>query len=172
MPSVFFRVAGGEQWRAAAGEQAFQIESGVITQTISCALSGAGGPWFDDSLLPVLDQPSETHETLCCRSSLTPSQENWFSSKWDESRWEEDGKNKREGERRRGERRETAVNPGRGGVRGRVCRQFGVNDGYESGSVSRPAELDVTGRDVSDRGKEFGNRGGRAGWNRDTPQQQ
>lgn len=69
-----------------------------------------------------------------------------------------------------GERGETAVNPGRGGVRGRVRWQFEVNDGYESGSVSGPAELDVTRRGVSDGGKEFGNR--RAGRNRDTSQQQ
>lgn len=74
-------------------------------------------------------------------------------------------------ERVGGERGE-AVNPGREGVRGRVCRQFGVNDGYESRSVSGPAELDVTRRGVSDGGKEFGDRGGRTGWNRDTPQQQ
>lgn len=71
-----------------------------------------------------------------------------------------------------GERREMAVNPGRGGVRRTVRRQFGVNDGYESRRVSGPAELDVMRRGVSDGGKEFGNRGGRAGWNRDTSQQQ
>lgn len=78
----------------------------------------------------------------------------------------------RAGGRAGGERGETAVNPGRESVRGRVCRQFGVNYGYESRSVSGPTELDVTGGGFSDGGKEFGNRGGRAGWNGDTPQQQ